>query len=176
MSTSKISANFTDLNRRLSVFIEPKLGKNTLFLFLTLQMSTVNKPNPRARVPTQHQTNCGAARVTYRWARANAVHVRTPEKSSRESFQLLSHLGHFRQPPARAARAHFLGTPARSGTVAGLWATGESLFSLLLLQQSGSVCLAVCERVNVRVGRASSRFPPHQLSRPLRTVPPFHVQ
>lgn len=57
---------------------------------------------------------------------------------------------------------------------------GESLFSLLLLQQSGSVCLTacecVCECVNVRVGRASSRFPPHQLSRPLRTVPPSHVQ
>lgn len=80
-STSKISAKFSDLNRCPSVFIELKVGKNT-FLFLPFQMATVI--NPRARVPTQHQTNRGAARVTYRWARASASKrvPRAPKKLS----------------------------------------------------------------------------------------------
>lgn len=147
-----------------------------MFLFLTLEMSTVNKPNPRARVPTQHQKNCGAARVTYRWARANAFHVRTPEKAlvnPSSCCHTWNTSGSLRLAlPGRISLEH----PRVRGRSPVRGRRGESLFSLLLLQQSGSVCLAVCEFVNVRVGRASSRFPPHQLSRPLRTVPPFHVQ
>lgn len=153
-----------------------KSGQKHMFLFLTLEMSTVNKPNPRARVPTQHQTNCGAARVTYRRARANAFHVRTPEKALANP----SSCCHTRDTsgslrlalPGRISFEH----PRVRGRSLVCGRRGESLFSLLLLQQSGSVCLAVCECVNVRVGRTSSRFPPHQLSRPLRTVPPFQVQ
>lgn len=232
LSTNKISGNFIDLNRWLSVYPNKSEQKH-MFLVLTLEISTravtVNKPNPRAGVPTQigwkavdasrangdtrskpvlrgsepsnkvwrGRERRGAGGVTYRWARATRSTCGPRKKKKKKIKGLVNSSSYCHAsdtpgslPLALTGRIS-CGTPARSGTVAGLRAMaggrgGRVCFPCcccssrvgLSVRLCESVCVFVCVRVCARacVGRASSRFPLHQLSRPLRTVPPFHVE
>lgn len=124
-----------------------KWAKTHVFVsYLRNVNSQQAKPARKSSDATSDELRCGSRHLpTGASERVPRADLR---KSSRESFQLLSHSGHFRQPPARAARAHFLRTPARSGTVAGLWATwGEFVFPAAApaewLRLFG--CVRVCE-------------------------------
>lgn len=126
------------------MFTELKVSKKRMFLLPTLEISTraatVNKAEPRVRVPTQTglkkkavdakrpprgeaAVRGSAERVGSRWSgsretpltdvRERRVPRADPPRALVTLVQPLSRLGYFRQPPARAAaRVHFAGNPS----------------------------------------------------------------
>lgn len=93
----------------------------------------------------QHQTNSGAARGTYRRPRANAFRARTSKELSRirpaaVTLLTLPAASRSRCPGSFPSNTRAFGDGRRS-----LGDGGRVCFPLLLLQQSGSVRLTVCE-------------------------------